>query len=566
MGQDDVFSVHITDLNHSGEGVGRKDGRVVFVPYATPGDIAVVRIVEERRVFARAELLSLERESPDRVLPPCPVYLQCGGCQLQHIAYDAQLAYKKRRVEQALRRIGKFDDIPVRDCLPAPLVFHYRNKARFSYSARRADSSPDRGAAQDGGAGAARRVGDRSGFVSGFYGRSTHDVVDFNECLIQNRTNNEVFQALNALLARRGIPVWNSAVGEPGEAGAGRMCAAAGPQVEAGRPQARPPRRGAPRTGGLRTVSRCAGGYAAACGGALKHLVVRCNRDGGQALAVLVPCGGPLYEVEQVAYELMLAVPKLVGVVEEVEPASGGGEEDAGGGRGGRTSDGGLSQGSGRRQSRRAVPRLVRGVGFLRERILGLEFTVSADSFLQVNAEGMEVLYHEVLRAADLSGGEVALDAYCGVGSISLALARECRKVFGIEEVRSAVADARRNAALNSLTDCVFIAGRVEDVLATEFAGAAGSPGRVASLLPRHVDVVVLDPPRAGCDVRALRALALLEPSRIVYVSCDPETLARDLRILAGVGYKLANVQPVDMFPQTSHVETVVLMSSARKE
>ncbi|MGE5592390.1 MAG: 23S rRNA (uracil(1939)-C(5))-methyltransferase RlmD [Betaproteobacteria bacterium] len=507
MGQGGVFSVHVTDLNHSGEGVGRKDGRVVFVPYAAPGDAAVVRIVEERRGFARAELLSLEKESPARVLPPCPVYFQCGGCQLQHISYDAQLAYKRRRVEQALRRIGKFDDIPLRDCLAAPSVFHYRNKARFSYSARR---------------------GGETGFVSGFYGRRTHDVVDFNECLIQHRTNNEVFQALNALLARRGTPVWSGDVRELGAAGGSGVCAAADPHAESGRVRARPPRRGA-----------------------LKHLVTRCNRDGEQALAVLVPGDGHLNEVEQIADELMVAVPKLVGVVEEVEevePAARGAEEPG--------------QGSRLRQSRRAAPRVVKGVGFFRERILGLEFMVSADSFLQVNPEGMEVLYNEVLRAADLSGGEVALDAYCGVGSISLVLARRCRQVFGIEEVRSAVADARRNAALNSLTNCDFIAGKVEDVLATEFEGAAGGPAQAASCLPRSVDVVVLDPPRAGCDAKALRALAFLEPSRIVYVSCDPETLARDLRILAGIGYKLASVQPVDMFPQTAHVETVVLMSS----
>ncbi|MGE5586695.1 MAG: class I SAM-dependent RNA methyltransferase, partial [Clostridia bacterium] len=388
--------------------------------------------------------------------------------------------------------------------------------------------------------------GGETEFVSGFYGRRTHDVVDFNECLIQNRTNNEVFQALNALVAERAIPVYGGDAPEPGA--------------------------GAPRT-----VSRCREGSAPACGGALKHLVVRCTRDGEQALAVLGGCGGPLRDVERAAYELMLTVPKLVGVVEETEPARDPGE-GAGGGRE-------PSRGGGRRQLWRAAPRVVRGAGFLRERILGLEFMVSADSFLQVNPEGMEVLYGEALRAADLSGDEVALDAYCGVGSISLALARECRHVYGIEEVNAAVADARRNAGLNRLTNCAFIVGRVEDVLSARFGfgidvdaggGAAASPGcepaesrghapgrgrqagRKTSPLPCHVDVVVLDPPRAGCDVRALRALALLEPSRMVYVSCDPETLARDLGILAGIGYRPTLVQPVDMFPQTSHVESVV--------
>ncbi len=607
MAQDQVFSIQIVGLNHSGEGVGRKDGRVVFVPYAAPGDLARVRVVEERRGFARAELLSLEKESPDRVLPPCPLYLQCGGCQLQHISYDAQLAYKKRRVEQALRRIGKLEGVPVGDCLPAPRTFHYRNKARFSYSAclppGRAARVSQQQAPCDGSLGAGelsvgdpgkpcgtrgirdprdvgetRSAGDawggrggrgghgghngcncrcaddaRSGFVSGFYGRRTHDVVDLNECLIQSDTNNKVFQALNALVTERAIPVYGDGILDEG---------------------------------------------------ILKHLVVRCAGDGEQALAVLVGSGGPLRDVDQVALDLMARVPELVGVVEETEDvvsaASG-------------TSTPGLSRGVGPGRDARprswghASPTVVRGTGLLREHILGLEFVVSAESFLQVNPEGMEVLYREALRAAGLSGDEVVLDAYCGVGTISLLLARECRHVYGIEAVCAAVADARRNAGLNRLENCTFIAGRAEDVLSGRSGRPPGRPGRTAyaggerdrqavravlgvgggtagnlgyeetkrdehapsrgweagwetSALTRCVDVVVLDPPRAGCGGHALHAVAHLEPDRTVYVSCDPETLARDLALLARAGYRTASVQPVDMFPQTAHTEAVALL------
>lgn len=583
MGQNQVFSIQIIDLNHSGEGVGRKDGRVVFVPYATPGDIAVVRIVEERRGFARAELLSLERESPDRVLPPCPVYLRCGGCQLQHISYDAQLAYKKRRVEQALRRIGKLEGVPVGDCLPAPRVFHYRNKAKFSYSAwpaaggpsevsrRQAPNHGGADACKPCGAGGARDVrsardaqvarGDRDGrdgrndgdacngrrgFVSGFYGRRTHDVVDFNECLIQNHTNNKVFQALNAVVAERRIPVCGG--GEGLDA------------VPDGS-----------RTGGS------AAGSNGRREGALRHLVARCTASGEQALAVLVASGGPLPEADGIARDLMARTPELVGVVEEVED-----EEDEESGapmlRPGRRAP----APGGRSAPGQAPSRVIRGTGLLRERILGLEFIVSAKSFLQVNSEGMEVLYREALRAADLSGGEVALDAYCGIGSISLLLARECRHVYGIEVASAAVEDAKKNAELNHLVNCTFIAGRVEDVL---FVGAgrapggrkvgngapgAGGDGRRARNhdrpeLPDQVDIVVLDPPRAGCDVRALQAITCLRPARIVYVSCNPETLARDLALLAESGFQVTQVQPVDMFPQTAHVECVVRLEGERR-
>ncbi|MEW6105383.1 MAG: class I SAM-dependent RNA methyltransferase [Bacillota bacterium] len=595
MGQNQVFSIQITDLNHSGEGVGRKDGRVVFVPYATPGDIAVVRIVEERRGFARAELLSLERESPDRVLPPCPVYLQCGGCQLQHISYDAQLAYKKRRVEQALRRIGKLEGVPVGDCLPAPRVFHYRNKAKFSYSAWPAAGGPSEvsrqrapnhsfedvfdprtaggagdvcGAQDAGGARNVRAIQDapvdrdgsdgrnglsgpdvcagRRGFVSGFYGRRTHEVVDFNECLIQNHTNNKVFQALNAVVAERRIPVYGGGEG----------------------PDTVPD-------------GSCTGGGAAGSNarreGALRHLVARCTGSGEEALAVLVAFGGPLPEADGIARDLMARTPELVGVVEEVED-----EEDEEGGAPMLCSGRRAPAPGGRSAPGQAPSRVIRGTGLLRERILGLEFIVSAKSFLQVNSEGMEVLYREALRAADLSGGEVALDAYCGIGTISLLLARECRHVYGIEVASAAVEDAKKNAELNHLVSCTFIAGRVEDVLSAgagrasggrkvgNGAPGAGGDGRRARNHdrpepPDQVDIVVLDPPRAGCDVRALQAITCLRPARIVYVSCNPETLARDLALLAESGFQVTQVQPVDMFPQTAHVECVVRLEGERR-
>lgn len=510
----EVLEIRIGDLNHSGEGVGRKDGRVVFVPYAAPGDVAVVRVTENKRSFARAELLSIVRESPDRVLPPCPVYLKCGGCQLQHISYEAQLAYKTRRVKQALERIGKLEHVGVRDCLPAPKTFHYRNKARFSYEALspyevesgfmhvsregqphgfpEGDCHLDGSRELPGGSTLCcvdTRAQGQRWFISGFYGRRTHDVVDLNECMIQNPTNNRVFEALNELVAERGIPVHG--------------CDALGK-------------------------------------GTLKHLLVRCAGRGDRALAVLVTSGGPLAAVDDIARDLTARAPELEGVIEDV-----GGEVFA-------------AEKAARHVTRASAGlRVIAGQGFLQEHILGLRFIVSAESFLQVNPEGMEVLYKKALEVADLTGDEIAVDAYSGIGTISLLLARECRHVYGIEAVETAVEDAARNAARNHISNCTFIRGRVEEVLAN--AVGRGQPrGRK---VPRDADVVVLDPPRAGCDKRALDAVVSLKPGRIVYVSCNPETLVRDLAGLEASGYRTRSVQPVDMFPQTSHTEVVVLVT-----
>lgn len=502
------FDVEITDLNHAGEGVGRKGGRVVFVPNAAPGDIALVRLAEVKRSFARAELLSLSRESPDRVVPPCPVHLQCGGCQLQHISYEAQLAYKTRRVKQAIERIGGLGHVGVRDCIAAPKASHYRNKAVFSYCATPSgsiESGPE-----------SWQASWKRGFVSGFYGHRTHDVVDLNECIIQNPLNNLVFETLNRLVADERVPVF---------AGAAERI---------------------PRPQGV---------------GALLRLLVRCSGHGEQALAVLIGSGGPIPGMDAIARSLMTRVQELAGVSEK----TGGLLVDEAG------------PGAGARRDTPAVSRLVAGQDSLCERILGLQFIASAESFFQVNPEGMEVLYQEVLRAADPSGDEVAVDAYCGIGSISLTLARECRHVFGIEAAASAVEDARRNAALNAISNSTFIPGRVEDVLDAkghtalargrrrmggrrEGAAAPGVPTGPGPTIPRTADLIVLDPPRAGCDRRALDCLARLRARRIVYVSCNPETLARDLARLETSGYRTACIWPIDMFPQTAHVECIAAM------
>ncbi|HHV63454.1 MAG TPA: 23S rRNA (uracil(1939)-C(5))-methyltransferase RlmD [Firmicutes bacterium] len=480
----DILELEIQDLNHAGEGVGRHggNGRVVFVPYAAPGDVVRARIIADKGGYMETELLSVVKESGSRVPPPCPVYLQCGGCQLQHISYEAQLEYKTRRVRQALERIGKIKDarVKVKECLPAPQQFHYRNKARYSYESR-----------------------PHMGFFSGFYARRTRNVVDFNECIIQNHINNKIFQALNDLAREFDLPAY-----DPGSY-------AQHPTVQ-----------------GIQGVQGVQG-----MRGALRHLVARTSGDGREALAVLVTYGGALPGIDALARGLMERVPELVGVVEDV------------GGRVFATST-----------NRRAPgPHLVAGRDWMTEHIQGLEFRVSAESFLQVNPAATELLYSVILSYADLTGEETVLDAYSGIGTISLLLARRARHVYGIEVVKAATRNARENASLNGLRNCTFFTGRVEDVLKDKnvFGSHAGKePGRG--------DIVVVDPPRPGCDKGAIAGIVALAPRSIIYVSCNPETLARDLARLAKADYQTVEVQPVDMFPQTAHVECCALLQKPK--
>jgi len=188
---------------------------------------------------------------------------------------------------------------------------------------------------------------------------------------------------------------------------------------------------------------------------------------------------------------------------------------------------------------------LLGGRDHIRESLGGLEFQVSANSFFQTNTAQAERLFALVLESAGLSGSETVLDLYAGTGAISLQLARRCHHVYGVELTQAAVADAARNAAANGIGNCTFLAGEVRFVLPQLISQGVSA------------QVVVADPPRAGFHPKALRALAQMGPARIVYVSCNPATLARDLGDLARGGYRVEWVQPVDMFPHTPHIEAV---------
>ena len=186
-----------------------------------------------------------------------------------------------------------------------------------------------------------------------------------------------------------------------------------------------------------------------------------------------------------------------------------------------------------------------------------IAYHISPQSFYQVNPGQTEKLYSLALSYAGLTGKETVWDLYCGIGTISLFLAQKAGKVYGVEIVPQAIEDARSNAALNGITNASFFVGKAEEVLPEFYEKESRKPD--ADML--HPDVIVVDPPRKGCDEKCLETMLRMEPDRIVYVSCDPATLARDLKILCGGGYELRKVRPVDQFGHTTHVETVVLLS-----
>lgn len=191
---------------------------------------------------------------------------------------------------------------------------------------------------------------------------------------------------------------------------------------------------------------------------------------------------------------------------------------------------------------------VLSGEEYIYDTIGDVKFAISARSFYQVNPEQTKVLYDQALQYAALTGSETVIDAYCGIGTISLFLAQRAKHVYGVEIVPEAIDDAKRNAKLNHMENVDFAVGEAEKVIPWWYAQGI------------RADCIVVDPPRKGCDKALLETIIKMKPKRVVYVSCNPATLARDLRVLEDGGFKTIEVQPVDMFPHTTHVETVALI------
>lgn len=437
----------IERLGSGGEGVARIKGFTVFVPGALPGERVRARIALVKKNYAAGVLEDVSEASPARAAPRCPVYGTCGGCQLQHMAYEAQLVEKRRQVEDALRRIGGLTDVSVASVLGMDDPWGYRNKMQFPVGL--ADGAP----------------------AIGCFARGSHTIVGTERCFIQKQANNDIMNAMRGIVRRLAIPVYDE-----------------------------------DRHTGV-----------------LRHIMGRVGAD-GDAMAVLVTADKELRRVKDIVRLLRERVPRLVSVQQNVQSYH-------------------TNVILGRET------RLLWGRADIRDAIGDLSFHISPRSFFQVNTAQAEALYRTALGFAELRGRETVVDAYCGTGTITLFLARAARRVYGIEVVPSAVFDARKNARDNRIRNAEFLVGDA------------------ARLMPRlyqkgvRPDVIVTDPPRAGCTPIVLETFARMKPKRIVYVSCNPATLARDLAHLQTLGYRTEKVQPVDMFPMTSHVETVALLS-----
>ncbi|GAA0177598.1 23S rRNA (uracil(1939)-C(5))-methyltransferase RlmD [Clostridium sediminicola] len=441
------YIVDIIAYGSEGEGIAKIDKFPIFISGAIKGEKIKIICVKVKKNMAYGKLIEIIEKSEDRVEPVCNIYSQCGGCNLQHLSYEAQLELKKDRVEDCLTRLGK---IPLHNIIIHPTIgmenpYRYRNKVQLP-------------------------VGEDKGDINiGFYENRSHRIVDMSTCHIQDEKADELTEILKQWMKKNNIKAYDETTNK----------------------------------------------------GLIRHIMLRKGFVTGDYMVVIITKEEKIPHINELVEEIIGKLEGVVSIIQNINSVK-----------------------TNKIMGDKCI--ILWGEGHISDFIGEYKFVISPLSFFQVNPIQTEKLYNKTLEYTDLQGNEVVFDAYCGTGSISLFLSQKAKKVYGVEIIPQAIENAKINADRNNIHNAEFIVGKSEDVI----------PKMIEE--GNFAEVVVVDPPRKGCDVKLLEAIGHMKPDKIVYVSCDPATLARDLKILIGYGYQVVEVQPVDMFPMTTHVETVV--------
>lgn len=535
-----------TSADNNAQNAGNR-GFAVFVKGAVVGDRVRAELTKVKKHYAFGRVLEVEALSPARIEPFCPYQDTCGGCAYGTLNYDAQLALKEKQVRDKLIRLGGLTDPKMQPIMgmgneeTQTEPFRYRNKASMPVST--------------GGL-----VTQKGGIVQpvhepriGFYRAKTHEVVDCEDCWLQSEPAMAAAAALRRFMEEDHItsydPRWDK--------------------------------------------------------GLMRHLIVRTAVGTGEVMVILVINGKAIPNAPKLVRMLDEAIAEipvhedgpLAGVAFNLESVVVNIHKS-------KTLEGQIL-------GEECIT--IAGKPTITEEVGGLQFEISPLSFYQVNRTQMMRLYDKALEYASLKGDETVLDLYCGVGTIGLFAAAEMNRrtaelnaaaasrgtagsgqaaavklpgrVIGIESVKGAVLDANRNAVINGIVNARYVCGKAEEELprmvrtkaqeeqavreAVKKRGEAAAKKELLkdeALRITHADVAILDPPRAGCEQPLLEAVVQAAPDRIVYVSCDPATLARDIKWLGAHGYEFQEATPCDMFPWTGHVETVVLLSHKKAD
>ena len=446
------YILDIISQGYEGEGIAKIDGYPIFIEGALQGEKVKVKIVKVKKSYAYGKLLEIIEKSEGREEPKCSNYKRCGGCSIQHMNYKKQLDFKWNRVKDCISKIGGISEEIVK--YPIGMnenPYRYRNKVQLPIGKVNGD------------------------IVIGFYAPRSHNIINIDNCLIQDEVADKVAKLTKKWINKYKIePTTIDGEFNPN--------------------------------------------------GILRHIMIRKAFKTGEVMVVLVATKEKVPFVDEFKKIIIENIEGIKSIVLNVNPKNTNvilGEKCI----------------------------TLYGEDTIQDYIGNFKFNISPLSFFQVNPKQTEILYNKALEYANLTGEETVFDAYCGTGTITLFLSQKAKKVYGVEIIEPAIINAKENAKLNNVDNAEFFVGKSEEI--------------IPQLINEGIkaDVIVVDPPRKGCDIKLLDAIGETKPEKIVYVSCDPSTLARDLKILEEKGYKTMKVQPVDMFPQTSHVENVVLLN-----
>ncbi len=441
-----TVTLKIESLTAEGSGVGHLDSFAVFVRGGVPGDTVEALVIKAKKNYAIAKVTRILSASLHRIQNDCPLFPRCGGCALREMDYAFEAGEKKRRVEEAFRRLAHVD-AACEEILVPTATERYRNKAQYP-------------------------VALANGRVQiGFYAPRSHRVIDCTDCRLQPAEFADIVREFRTFLEEFRVPVYD----------------------------------------------------AQAHSGLVRHLYLRKGFESGEILVCVVINGETLPHTDILVTRLRelgigIASIQLNHNLEHTNVILG----------------------------RRCT--VLWGAPYITDTLCGIRVRLSPQSFYQVNRDMAERLYRKAAEFAGLNGEQTVLDLYCGAGLIGLSMARRMKQLYGAEIVPEAVEDARRNAAENGILNAQF------------FCGDAGDAAARLDALGVHPDVVLLDPPRKGCDESVLQTVAAMQPQKIVYISCDPATLARDCARLGALGFAVRRLAAADLFPRTSHVESVCLL------
>ena len=457
-------NIQIEGIAAEGKAIARVDNKVIFIPYAVPGDIVDLQVTRKKSHYAEATIASIIQPSPMRIQPFCKHFGVCGGCKWQSLPYEEQLKAKQQQVEDVLTRIGKVPFPKILPIIGSKKTKAYRNKLEFGFSNKKWLTKEQI----------------ESGVVFsdmnavGFHIPGAFDkILDLKECFLMDDFNNRIRNGLRSYVIEKGYSFFD-----------------------------------------LRNQN-----------GLLRNMMLR-KTSTGEIMVLLQFCireGQKEKEAQDVLQWIKTTFPEITSLLYVNNTKCNDTISDL-------------------------EIHTYSGTDCIYEQMEDLQFKIGPKSFYQTNSEQAFTLYKVVREFAYLSGNEYVYDLYTGTGTIANFIAGKAKRVLGIEYVSEAIQDAKENAVLNNLDNIQFFAGDMKDILTDDFVALYGRP-----------DVIITDPPRAGMHNDVISTILFAAPKRIVYVSCNPATQARDVSLLSA-DYHITKVQPVDMFPQTHHVENVLLM------